>query len=98
MIQFLSLADIIGAKDLGFRVALRSVPSVRDVVAYTELVATFVPAIMDRDTLVTILLPNASSWRILETSDLSDINEVRHPISRLKTALIFPSDIQAKVY
>jgi hypothetical protein len=68
------------------------------VVAYAELIATMVPAITDRDTLVTILLPNASSWKILETSDLSDINEVRHPISRLKTALIFPSGIQAEIY
>ncbi|KAF8337660.1 hypothetical protein F5887DRAFT_1284984 [Amanita rubescens] len=70
-----SAPDITGAKDLGFKVALRSVPSVRDVVAYTQLIATFIPVITDHDTLVAILLPNASSWKILETSDLSDINE-----------------------
>jgi hypothetical protein len=96
LVQSLSLADIIGAKDLGFKVALRSVPSVRDVIAYADLIATLVPAITDRDTLVTVLLPNASSWKVLETSDLSDMNEVRNPNSRRKTALIFHQEYKRK--
>lgn len=70
-------AHIVGAKDIEFQVAFRAFPSLRNLIAYANLIVSLIPAITDRDTLVSILLPNVSEWQQLDVSDLGALNKVR---------------------
>ena len=65
------------AKDIQFRVAFCLLPSIRKFISYAELIVSIIPAIVDKDDIVSILLPVASEWQKLDVSDLTALNKVR---------------------
>ncbi|KJA22821.1 hypothetical protein HYPSUDRAFT_40603 [Hypholoma sublateritium FD-334 SS-4] len=71
---YTSAPNIVRAKDIQFQVAFRSFPSLRNFISYANLLVSLVPAVTDRDALVSILLPEASGWQQLDVSDLAALN------------------------
>lgn len=72
---YTSAPNIVGAKNIQFQTAFRSLDSIRDLISYAELIIPLVPSITDRDSLAAILLPVASGWNELIVSDLNDLND-----------------------